>query len=76
VIRHCERSEAIQGRLRKNLDCFVANAPRNDEAFILSREAGEGHRAQRGGEGAYGAICRRRRVARMSETKSGANLAD
>ncbi len=41
MIRHCERSEAIQGRLRKNLDCFVANAPRNDEAFILSREAGE-----------------------------------
>ena len=40
AIRHCARSEAIQGRLRKNLDCFVANAPRNDEAFILSREAG------------------------------------
>ena len=53
MIRHCEPTgparsgrpddklrEAIQGRLRKNLDCFVADAPRNDEAFILSREAG------------------------------------
>jgi hypothetical protein len=30
--RHCERSEAIQGGLRKPLDCFVApfGAPRND----------------------------------------------
>ena len=27
--RHCERSEAIQGRKRR-LDCFVASAPRND----------------------------------------------
>src|SRR5580704_11349858 len=30
-LRHCERGEAIQGRLRKKLDCFVATAPRNDD---------------------------------------------
>jgi len=29
-LRHCERSEAIQSGLRGPLDCFVANAPRND----------------------------------------------
>ena len=30
--RHCERSEAIQNRIRRNsLDCFVAIAPRNDD---------------------------------------------
>jgi hypothetical protein len=29
--RHCERSEAIQSRtLHEALDCFVADAPRND----------------------------------------------
>ena len=28
--RHCERSEAIQGRITRPLDCFVARAPRND----------------------------------------------
>jgi hypothetical protein len=33
VIRpHCERSEAIKGRRQRALDCFVARAPRNDEA--------------------------------------------
>src|SRR5437016_6109793 len=31
VPRHYERSEAIQSRA-KELDCFVADAPRNDEA--------------------------------------------
>jgi hypothetical protein len=32
IVRHCERSEAIQTLLRsKELDCFVASAPRNDE---------------------------------------------
>jgi hypothetical protein len=31
IFRHCERSEAIQRR-RRGLDCFVANAPRNDES--------------------------------------------
>src|SRR6266481_1639339 len=30
--RHCERSEAIQGST-KELDCFVACAPRNDDAL-------------------------------------------
>src|SRR6266852_813858 len=29
IPRHCERSEAIQGR-KESLDCFVACAPRND----------------------------------------------
>ena len=28
--RHCEQSEAIQSHTT-TLDCFVANAPRNDE---------------------------------------------
>ncbi len=28
--RHCERSEAIQSCPRRMLDCFVADAPRND----------------------------------------------
>src|SRR4051794_37831573 len=28
--RHCERSEAIQEATKKDLDCFVARAPRND----------------------------------------------
>jgi hypothetical protein len=32
--RHCERSEAIQ-REHADLDCFVACAPRNDEAAHL-----------------------------------------
>jgi hypothetical protein len=34
-IRHCGRSEAIQGRLRGRqavLDCFVAGASLNDES--------------------------------------------
>src|SRR3569832_1758069 len=32
VLRHCERSEAIQKCIRgSSLDCFVARAPRNDE---------------------------------------------
>jgi len=29
-VRHCERSDAIQLMIEKNLDCFVAFAPRND----------------------------------------------
>jgi len=33
--RHCERSEAIQ---TTNLDCFVANAPRNDAKRIQEKE--------------------------------------
>jgi hypothetical protein len=37
LARHCERSEAIQSRLRKKLDCFVASAPRNDEAMRSNR---------------------------------------
>src|SRR5581483_12191578 len=32
---HCERSEAIQSRRSKILDCFVASAPRNDS--LISR---------------------------------------
>ena len=28
--RHCERNEAIQKAKKQGLDCFVANAPRND----------------------------------------------
>ena len=30
--RHCEPSEAIQNATQNELDCFVASAPRNDEA--------------------------------------------
>ena len=30
--RHCERSEAIHVAAKERLDCFVANAPRNDVA--------------------------------------------
>ena len=33
LLRHCERSEAIQCHKRK-LDCFVADAPRNDESAL------------------------------------------
>jgi len=33
-VRHCERSEAIHS-LKAKLDCFVASAPRNDEAKPL-----------------------------------------
>jgi hypothetical protein len=33
-LRHCERSEAIQLAASRKLDCFVADAPRNDEADI------------------------------------------
>jgi len=28
--RHCERSEAIHGAACRKMDCFVADAPRND----------------------------------------------
>jgi hypothetical protein len=33
--RHCERSEAIQAAVRF-LDCFVADAPRNDDRVAPS----------------------------------------
>jgi hypothetical protein len=33
--RHCERSEAIQKATRQELDCFVADAPRNDEDMSM-----------------------------------------
>jgi hypothetical protein len=33
-IRHCERSEAIHPSARK-MDCFVADAPRNDESSAV-----------------------------------------
>jgi len=48
--RHCERSEAIQSEF-ESLDCFVTNAPRNDEGdartmrLIRPRAAGEGDHA-------------------------------
>jgi hypothetical protein len=29
--RHCERSDAIQKAKKQGLDCFAADAPRNDE---------------------------------------------
>src|SRR6185312_15839852 len=32
---HCERSEAIQSLTRGELDCFVADAPRNDDGGYL-----------------------------------------
>ena len=44
--------------------------------LILSREAGEGHRAQRGGEGACGAIFWRRRVAGRVRGKPRRLIAD
>jgi hypothetical protein len=31
ALRHCERQRSNPGRLARNLDCFVAAAPRNDE---------------------------------------------
>jgi hypothetical protein len=31
--------EAIQGGVKKTLDCFVANAPRNDDESVLRYEA-------------------------------------
>jgi hypothetical protein len=37
LIRHCERSEAIQGGLRKNLDCFAVAGQ-----FPLPRRETEG----------------------------------
>src|SRR5579859_4404674 len=50
--RHCERSEAIQGRVDRLLDCFVA-ALLAMTAFLSApaRSAGEGDRAKRGGRG-------------------------
>jgi hypothetical protein len=36
LIRHCERQRSNPGGLREYLDCFVAIAPRNDEAKIPS----------------------------------------
>ena len=36
MTRHCERSEAIQGGLRKKLDCFVASL------LAVTRSASEG----------------------------------
>jgi hypothetical protein len=44
LARHCERSEAIQGGQRATLDCFVANAPRNDEKTRRDRDAAGRHR--------------------------------
>jgi len=33
--RHCEQSEAIQSfNVGDSLDCFVANAPRNDDSCL------------------------------------------
>ena len=37
--RHCERSEAIHLAARR-MDCFVANAPRNDGEFATAVMAG------------------------------------
>src|SRR4051812_7736918 len=34
-LRHCERSEAIHARVRREMDCFVARAPRNDGETAL-----------------------------------------
>jgi hypothetical protein len=31
LARHCERQRSNPDSLRKNLDCFVVVAPRNDE---------------------------------------------
>src|SRR5579872_3945063 len=31
IRRHCERIEVIHAFLRRELDCFVADAPRNDD---------------------------------------------
>jgi hypothetical protein len=36
--RHCERSEAIQGRTAE-LDCFVASAPRNDGVIVAAEQS-------------------------------------
>jgi hypothetical protein len=36
AIRHCERSEAIHSSNGK-MDCFVANAPRNDADAVMAR---------------------------------------